>query len=79
MLIGENQTKLNAHCVNLTIDRFRITLTANGKNEHVIMFALYLPLTVFSFSVKSSSFALASKARIRLRYPRLCPHFFKET
>ena len=32
------------------------------------MFILYLLLVVFSFSVKSSSFALTSKARIRLHY-----------
>ena len=43
-----------------------------GKREilydHVTMFILYLPLAVFSFSVKSSSFTLASKARISLHY-----------
>ena len=36
------------------------------RYDHVAMFILYLPLAVFSFSVKSSSFALASKARISL-------------
>ena len=46
----------------------RMTFTANGKRKyyHVTMFILHLPLAVFSFSVKSSSFALASKARISL-------------
>ena len=43
------------------------------------MFILYLPLAVFSFSVKSSSFALASKARISLHYSHLCTLYFKKT
>ena len=40
------------------IERFGITLTANGRNDHVTMFILHLPLAVFIFSVKLSSFAL---------------------
>ena len=50
----------------LILERLRITFKANGKrqNDHVTMFILNLPLAVFSFSVKSSGFALASKARI---------------
>ena len=36
------------------------------------MFALYLPLAFFNFSVKLSSFALASKVRIILHYSHLC-------
>ena len=56
-----------------------ITLTANGRNDHVTMFTLYLPLAVFSFSVKLSSFALVSKDRIILHYSHLCFFFFQET
>ena len=36
------------------------------RYDHMAMFILYLPLSVFSFSVKSSSFTLAPKARISL-------------
>lgn len=36
------------------------------------MFILHLPLAVFSFLVKSSSFAFASKARISMHYSHLC-------
>ena len=61
------------------IERFRITLTANGRNDHVTMFILYLPLAVFSFSVKLSSFSLASKARIILHYSNQCTNCFKKT
>ena len=56
----------------------RITFTANGRNDHVTMFILHLPLTVFSFSVKSSSLALASKVRIILHYSCLCTNFSEE-
>ena len=35
-----------------------------GRNDHVTMFILHLPLAVFSVAVKLSSFALASKVRI---------------
>ena len=37
------------------IGRLRITFTANVRCDHVTMFILYLPLAIFSFSVKSSS------------------------
>ena len=47
--------------------------------DHVTMFILFLPLAVFSFSVKSSSLALASKARISLHYSHLCTFYFKKT
>ena len=50
--------------ITVPLERFQITFTANGRNDHVTMFTLYLPLAVFSFSVKSSSFVLASKVRI---------------
>ena len=36
----------------------------NGRNDHVTMFNLHLPLAVFSLLVIFSSFVLASKARI---------------
>ena len=49
--------------------------TANGRNDHLTVFALYLPLAVFSFSLKLSCFALASKAKIILRYFHLCTYF----
>ena len=55
------------------------TQTANVRNDHVAMFILYLPLAVFSFSVKSSSFALASKARISLHCSHLCTLYSKKT
>ena len=61
------------------IERLRMTFTANVRYDHVTMFILYLPLAVFSFSVKSSSFALASKARISLHYSHLCTLYFKKT
>ena len=54
------------------IQRFRITFTANARNDHVIMFTLSLPLAV----VQLGSFALASKARIILHYSRLCTKNF---
>ena len=41
---------------------------ANVSYDHVTMFILYLPFAVFSFSVKLSSFVLASKASISLHY-----------
>ena len=34
------------------IREFRITFTANDRNDHVAMFTLHLPHVVFSFSVK---------------------------
>ena len=52
--------------LNLSNRGIRITFAANGRNDHVTMFILYLPLAVFSFSVKLSIFALASKSRIIL-------------
>ena len=65
------------------IAKFRTTFTknrpANDKNGQVTMFTLYLPLSVFSFLVKLSSFALASKVRIILHYSHLCTNFFKKT
>ena len=51
--------------------RFRTTLTGNGRNYHVTMFILNLPLAAFSFLEKLSSFALASKARISLHFSLL--------
>ena len=42
------------------------TANVNGRNDHVTMFVLHSPLAVLSFSVKLSSFASASKARIVL-------------
>ena len=44
------------------LGRFRITFTANGRNDHVTVFTLYLPCTaVFSFVVELSSFAFSRK------------------
>ena len=43
------------------------------------MYILHFPFAVFSFSVKLSSLALASKVRIILHYSHLCIHFFKKT
>ena len=42
------------------LERFRITFMANGKNDHVTVFTLYLPCAVFSFVVELSSFVLFS-------------------
>ena len=62
-------------------ETFRNTFTPNrrGRNDHVTMFILYLLLAVFSFSVKFSSFGLASKARIILHHSHLSTYFFKKT
>ena len=46
--------------------------------DHVTLFTLYLLLAVFSFSVKLSSFALASQVRIILHYSHPFAHFFQE-
>lgn len=58
------------------LERFKITFTANGNNDHVTMLALYMQLAVFSLSVKVSSFALASKIRIILHYSPICVLIF---
>ena len=42
----------------LLLERFRITFKANGRTDHVTMFTPYVLLTVSTFSVKLSSFAL---------------------
>lgn len=42
------------------------------QTVEMTMFTMYSPLSVFRFSVKLSSFALASKARIVLHYSHLC-------
>ena len=52
---------------------------SNGKNDHVNMFTMYLSLTIFSFLVKLSSFALASRVGIILHFSHLCTNFFKKT
>ena len=43
------------------IEIFRITFTANGRNDHVTMFTVqlnvYMWFTILSFSVKLSSFS----------------------
>ena len=57
------------------MERFRVTCKTNGRNDHVTMFILHLSLAVFSFSVKLSSFALASKVRICLLYSHPCSNF----
>ena len=59
--------------------RIKFTVNANGINDHVTMFSLHLPLAIFSFLVKLSSFPIASKARIVLHYYQLCTIFFKKT
>ena len=53
--------------------------TANGRNDHVTMFILQLPLAVSSFSEKLSVFALELKASIVLYYFHLRTHIFKKT
>ena len=57
--------KFRGRCISghkWQLKRFRIIITfmANSRNDNVTMFILHLPLTVFSFKVKFSSFALAS-------------------
>ena len=49
-----------------------------GRNDHVTMFILHLPLAVFSFSVKLRSFAFVSNARIVLFYYHLCATFSRK-
>ena len=44
----------------MIIESFRIMFMANGGNEHVTMFTLYLPLADFSSLMRLSSFELAS-------------------
>ena len=56
-----------------------MTFTANGKREISPRDHVYPIFAVFSFSVKSSSFAFALKVRISLYYYHLCTHFFKKT
>ena len=73
---------VSLHGFSSTLDRLRMTFTANVRYRgHVTMFILYLSLAVFSFSVKSSSFTLASKARIILHSSQLisCTLYFKKT
>ena len=53
------------------LERFRISFTSNGRNDHVTVFTLYLPCIVFSFVVELSSFALFS--------PTVCTNFIKKT
>ena len=52
-------------------------ITSNDRNDLVTMFVHHLPLAVFSFSVKLSAFALASKVSI-LHCVHLCSNFFRE-
>ena len=56
------------NCVECMLKQMlkRLHEKANIRNDQVIMFILHLPLVVFSFPIKFSSFALASKARIIL-------------
>ena len=61
-----------------SVKRFRVGFTANGRNDHMTTFTLHLPLAVFSFLVKLSSFVSTSKARIILLYSHPCTHFFQE-
>ena len=56
-----------------------MTFTANVRYDHVTMFILYLPLPIFSFPVKSSSFAFALNVRISLHYSHFCTLYFKKT
>ena len=48
----DKQTKAQSARADIfyLIERFRTTFTANGRNDHVTIFILHLPLTVFSFS-----------------------------
>ena len=52
--VGDFVIPKEVNCIIL--ERFRI-FTENGGNDPVTMFILYLPLAVFSFLVKLSSFA----------------------
>ena len=65
--------------VNKILERFRITSTVNSRNDHVTMFVLHLkPRSLFSVSrhLKLSSFELASKDRIILRYFHRCTYYY---
>ena len=60
------------------VERFRVTFTANSRNDHVTMFILHLPLAVFSFSAHLSSFALGLRVRNILHYSQLCAIFLRK-
>ena len=60
----------------VTLEGFKITLKANDRKDQRTMFILHLPLDVFIFSVKLSSFALVSKVKIILHYSHLRSIFF---
>ena len=77
-LTGRAHAKYAARKSGKVLERLSTTFTANCRDDHVTMFTPHLPLAVFSFSEKLSSFALASKARIILHYCHLCTHFFQE-
>ena len=44
----------------------QLSITANGRNDHVTMFILHLPLAIFSFSEKLSSLALTRRYTLKL-------------
>ena len=72
-----SETTQNRACISHMLKRSSTTFEANGRNDHVTMFILHLPLAVFSFSEKLSSFALELKARIILYYFHLRTRIFK--
>ena len=68
---GQNNNNNNNNILlthTLTSHRGSLYTSQVKKMDLVTMFFLHLPRAVFSFTVKLSSFALASKARITLHY-----------
>ena len=80
-IVNLNIRKLFSRTLNFSAcsKRFRIIFTENGRNDHMTMFMLHLPLVVFSFSVKLSCFALASNISIVLHLSHQCIHFIKKS
>ena len=64
--------------LNLSREVASLQKTAELTEDLVIMFPLFLPLAVFSFSVKLSSFTLVANVRIILYFSHLYIHFFKK-
>ena len=79
MILSEQYVTIEYSEKTVPFNRLRITLTANGRNDHVAMFIPHLWLAVFIFSAKLDSFALAPRATIILHHSHPCTSFFEKT
>ena len=61
------------------LERLRLAFTANGRSDHVIVISPRLPLTIYRFLVKVSSFVLAINIRIIFHHSRIRIIYFEET